>query len=444
MAAPIDVPAPRSRAGTATPVDPAPRRWWITLVAIAGVGLLARVVYVLTIGSDVELGADATWYSLQASLIGDGQGYLDPASYFVDHRAVATAAFPPLWPTLASSLEVVGSPSHTSFQLLGAVVGTSTVVLTGMLGRAVAGGSAGLIAAAIVACSPALVAADGSLMADGLAVALLVATALLAARAADEPGVLRFAATGLVGGLAVLTRSDAIVVVGLLVVVAIWSARGDLGGRARVKVAVAAVGAIVVVLVPWSVRSSVRFEQPVVLSTNIGSLVEAANCPSTYRGSLLGMWDRECLHETNRRGVSEPDRSEAAVRRGFAHVRAEPERVPLVVAARVARGFGLWNPWSNARLEVAETRDEGWQIAAWAYGLVTLLLAIPGLVWLSRRDLRRTAPVLVLVGGSVIVLALSWGNPRFRLSAEPALAIGAAATLMALGARMRAGTPTDA
>jgi hypothetical protein len=64
---------------------------------------------------------------------------------------------------------------------------------------------------------------------------------------------------------------------------------------------------LVLVVLPWTIRSSVELERPVVLSTNVGSLVEAANCPSTYHGSLLGMWDRDCLHETKRRGSSEAE-----------------------------------------------------------------------------------------------------------------------------------------
>ena len=121
-------------------------------------------------------------------------------------------------------------------------------------------------------------------------------------------------------------------IVVLLIGVATWSAAAC-RRRETGRVVLLCLGVLVLVVVPWTIRSSVELEQPVVLSTNVGSLVEAANCPSTYRGSLLGMWDRDCLHETRRRGSSEAERSEAGVRRGFTQVRDEPERVPLVVAA---------------------------------------------------------------------------------------------------------------
>jgi hypothetical protein len=80
----------------------------------------------------------------------------------------------------------------------------------------------------------------------------------------------------------------------------------------------------------------------------------------------------------------------------------------------------------------------------WGYALVTLLVAVPGLVLLTRRDVRRVLPILAMIAGTIVMLALSWGNPRFRLPADPALAIGAAAALVALAARRSQRTLTGA
>jgi hypothetical protein len=229
----------------------------------------------------------------------------------------------------------------------------------------------------------------------------------------------------------VLARSAALVIAVLLIGVATRSARRVAGARPA-RVVLLSLGVLVLVVAPWTIRSSLELEQPVVLSTNVGSLVEAANCSSTFRGSLLGMWDRTCLHETRRPGRSEAERSEAGIRRGFTQVREEPERVPLVAVTRVLRGFGLWNPLSQAPLMAEETRDEGWQVAAWAYALVTLLVAIPGLVLLARRDVRRMLALVAMIGGTIVVLVLSWGNPRFRLPADPALAVAAAFAIVTM------------
>lgn len=404
----------------------APRRWWAWLAAISVLGFGARILYIELVGSDLEIGADAQWYTLQAAIIRSGHGYLDPAAFFQEGREVATAPFPPLWPSLLAAVDFVGPSTQYTFQVVGAVIGTATVVLTGLLGRHVAGDLIALWAAGIVAASPALIAADGSLMSDTLNVALLTGATLLAARSADVPSTGRLVAFGFVSGAAGLTRSDSLVITVLLIATVVWCVRRADASVSWVRTALVPLAVVLVLVVPWSVRSSIRLEGPVLLSTNLGGLVEAANCDTTYRGSLIGAWDIDCLFETRRPGATEAERAEAAARRGFAFARSNVERVPLVAAVRVLRGFGLWNPFNQAPLEQDETRDEGWQIAAWAYALVMLLLAIPGFVILVRNDRWRTLPLLAVVAGVIVILLLSWGNPRFRLPAEPALAIAAA------------------
>jgi hypothetical protein len=74
----------------------------------------------------------------------------------------------------------------------------------------------------------------------------------------------------------------------------------------------------------------------------------------------------------------------------------------------------------------------GWQQFAWPVSLLTLILAIPGIVGIRRRRL-----ALVLIAGPAVVDTLvvlaTYGNDRFVLSAIPSLCIGAAATLVWLG-----------
>ena len=79
-------------------------------------------------------------------------------------RAVATAGFPPLWPALLAVVDKLGADGDRAFELTGAVLGAGTIALTGLVGRRVAGPRIGLVAAALVAVCPALIAADGSLM----------------------------------------------------------------------------------------------------------------------------------------------------------------------------------------------------------------------------------------------------------------------------------------
>jgi hypothetical protein len=409
------------------------RRWWLALGAIVVAAFGARLAYVVVVGPRTGLGADATWYLLQAGTIGGGHGYLDPAAFYERGEAVATANFPPLWPAFLGGVEALGLGTERAYRLVGAVLGTVTVALTGILGRRLGGPVVGLVAAALVAASPLLIASDGSLMAESLYGVLLLAAVLVAYAALDRPSLARLAALGALGAAAMLARSDGVAAVVLLVAAtavgapeARWSRRLALGG--------ASLGVVVVLLTPWTIRNAVRLDEPVLLSTNSGSVLEGANCASTYGGERLGAWDPACVVETRRPGRTEAEWTAAAQDRGIDYAVEHIERLPLVGAARVLRTFGLWEPTSAARLEAVETRHERWQLVGWAYGLVTLALAVPGAVALRRRGVDLW-PLAAVVGGTALAALVALGNQRFRMAVEPVLAIAAATAIASLLAR---------
>ena len=72
-------------------------------------------------------------------------------------------------------------------RLAGALFGAGTIVVVALIARRLAGDRAGLLAGALAAAYPVLVAADGALMSESL-LGLLVAGSLLAAyRLRDRP-----------------------------------------------------------------------------------------------------------------------------------------------------------------------------------------------------------------------------------------------------------------
>ena len=99
---------------------------------------------------------------------------------------------------------------------LGIPIGAVTIVLVGLLGRRAGGDRVGLIAAAICAAYPLMVATDGALMSETLYGALIAGTLLAAWRLLDRPAVPIALATGALIGLAALTRSEALLLVPLL------------------------------------------------------------------------------------------------------------------------------------------------------------------------------------------------------------------------------------
>ena len=118
----------------------------------------------------VTFGWDSLWYHLVGSEINEGHGHVNPAVYYPTHQSVATAQFPPLYPTFLAALDRVGLHSPFSHQLAGAVVGVVTVPLVALLARRVLGPVLALAAAAVLAVEPTLAAGDSAAMSETRAV----------------------------------------------------------------------------------------------------------------------------------------------------------------------------------------------------------------------------------------------------------------------------------
>lgn len=403
------------------------RRFGLALGVVALLAFALRVAYVLWVAPD-ELGFDALWYQLQAETLAAGAGYVDPEAFFSSGLAVPTANFPPLWPVLLAGATEVGLDTVRAHQLVGAAIGSLTVVVTGVIGRRVCSSAAGVVAAALVAVSPALVAADGSLMADSLYVLLATLAVLACYRALGNTSArwMWFAALGALLGLACLARSDALLLAPLLIAATAWKVPTSATHRLALGVLAAAV--VAAVLSPWVVRNAQQMDEPVLLSSNSGSVLEGANCASTYGGRLLGAWDPACLRATRDPGRDELEWAAAGRQAGIDHAGDHVARLPLVGAARVLRAWGVWHPLDQADLEAVETRRHGWQAVAVVTTAGLLALAVPG----ARRLVRgptTIAPMVAVAAGATLAALSAWGNTRFTLAGQPMLACAAAAVL---------------
>jgi hypothetical protein len=407
-------------------------RFALLLVPIVALGVGVRIAYVLSVGRHVVLGLDAIAYELLAKGLAHGRGYSDPAAFFAHGIVRATANFPPGYPAFLAAFDKLGISSTTGMELVGACFGAVTVAATGLLGRQVSGrASVGLLAALLVAVSPALIASAGSSMSETLAVPLLVLLLWAAAWAARSASWWPWVLVGGLAGLLALVRSEDLVVAVLLVPAAIVAVPGQ-GWRkraARVAVSLLATAAVVS---PWLWRNYTTFHPPVLVSTAADKTLAGANCPSTYDGSLIGYWDFNCLGHNNLAANHEARYGQALSQEGRHYVATHLSRVPLVLAVRVLRSWGLYDPAQEAQLARFETRSVGWQQFAWPVSVLILILAVPGIV-----GLRRNRLAVVLMAGPAVVDTLivltTYGNDRFVLSAMPSLCVGAAATLVRLG-----------
>jgi hypothetical protein len=124
--------------------------------------------------------------------------------------------------------------------------------------------------------------------------------------------------------------------------------------------------------------------------------------------------------------------------------------VPVVVAARLGRVWGVFRPAQGAHLDTVVGRNL--HVAQAGLGAYWFLLpfAIAGAVLLGR-DRRRRALLLILLAPVVMVTitaATTYGTTRFRVGAEVSIvvlaAVAAGAAWRSLRARAGARRETDA
>jgi 4-amino-4-deoxy-L-arabinose transferase-like glycosyltransferase len=430
------------------PEAPRPdRRFTLALLAVVGVALAVRVAFTVVVDPQVPEIGDATAYHMLGENLAEGRGYIRPFDRTILGEIRPTAEYPPLLPAILAAANLIGIRSVDAQQLVLSVLGALTVGLIGLLGRRVAGDAVGLAAAGIAAVYPMLFQSDAILMPETPFALLVTATLLLAFRAAERRGALDMALVGAGAGLAALTRAEGVLLALLLVVPLAWRA-GELPWRRRVLLAAAGLAAVTAVIAPWTIRNAVRFDGAFVpISNNMGTALDGANCDQTWYGSQTGLWLYECFGGFD---LSEQDEAEAAAfhrERGLRYVGDNPGRLPVVLAVRQGRTWGVHDVRQQTLVESFEGRELRWQEVGTRTYWALLPFAVGGTVVLLRR--RRLLWPLLATGVLVVVTtAVTYGNQRFRVAAEPAIVVLAAVGLVTLvdGARRRRGStsPTGA
>jgi 4-amino-4-deoxy-L-arabinose transferase-like glycosyltransferase len=405
-------------------------RW---LAGITASGLFVRFVYVIGFRRDEKVGGDPYFYHHGANLLVHGKGFIAPLQYIALHIRLEAADHPPLYLLFLSIPSALRLDTPLAHMLWSACLGAATVAVTGLVGRAVAGNRAGLIAAAIVAISPNLWVYDGAILSETMAIFVATLVLLLAYRAWEHITVPRACVLGAACGLAMLARSELVLLVpALLWPVALLADRSP--WRARLVRAGAATVVALVVVAPWVGYNLARFRHPVFLSSQAETALAGSNCADTYYGPNIGMFTQNCLglypHDP---GEQESVTAQKLRRCAQHYVRTHLGRVPLVMAVRVGRVTGLYRPAQEIDLDVfVEGRERPLAIVGLFAGYATGVAAIAGGVILRRRRGQPVFPLVVLPAVVLFTVAVTYATDRFRASAETALAVLAAVALDAI------------
>jgi 4-amino-4-deoxy-L-arabinose transferase-like glycosyltransferase len=405
-------------------------RYALCALAIGAAALGLRVAYVLAYAPTELPLNDGLWFHLQANDLVDGHFFVNPGLLHFFHRAQPSASHPPLFPLVLAAVSFMGGTSLLAHQLTECALEALAAVVIGLAAREVAGDRVGLIATAIAAVYPWLCVSEGQVFSEGL-FGLLIAVMLLASyRFWRHPRPSKALQLGLAVGAAALCRAEALLYVPLLALPLVVLVPGA-QPRRRVGLLAVVGTTVLVVIAPWTVVNTLRFEKPFVMTSSLGVLVAGANCDDTYYGRALGGWSFECV----KRAVpgDESEQSETMRRLGEDYARDHVGRLPLVVGARVARTWELYDP------PIKPTSNATWSGLVGLIGFYALVpIAVLGALIHKRREGTPTFPLLVPACAVTLTVALTWGHPRFRMPADVAFIVLAAIAFEALSHRRNA------
>jgi hypothetical protein len=330
-------------------------------VAAVAVGAAVRAGYLASKWHQDLLLNDSLWYSAQAVVISRGEGFADP------FYGGPSAEHGPLTPIVLAAVSWIDDPVPWQ-RLVMTVVGTVTVAMVGFVAARIAGWWAGVAAAWLAAVYPNLWMNDALVMSETLATFCVVAVIWLAIGLVQPPHVGstgRALTCGVMIGLAALARSELILLAPILAVV-VWRSAASDGRRHRAPLVL--LGGALITVVPWVAPNLVRFDRPVLLTTNDGTTLLGANCDDSWSGADIGGWSLFCVVDEGAPPGEDPSVRSARHRRlAVDHVVDNVERVPLVVGARIGRALDIVGLENLVAADVGEERPR-W--ASWA-GIVT-------------------------------------------------------------------------
>lgn len=419
---------------------------WAYALCLTGVGIAAaavRIVYVAARWHNpVATSFDQYWYQNLASLIAKGKGISSPTTFVNSGVLAPTALHLPLTSFLLVPFDLVGFSSLGEHQVLMALAGVATVIILGLLAGRLVSRAAGVVTAVVAAVYPGLWGFDAKVMSEPVEQLLVALMLLFAYGFRYRPTYARAVCLGAIVGLEVLTRSELILEVPLLLVpVCIGAFRGRFTRDFAIKAAVV-LGSTALVLAPWVAYCETTFHDPEVLSTDLGVGLIQDNNTVTYYGERIGFWYPPASSPT-------PPGDESQVDHTFQHeaekfAGSHKRELPLVLLARVGRLWDLYNPFQTARFtavpatcppesgcEVDSVEDLS-EIQAWIWSFYGLLpFSIVGLVILRRRR-AIVYPLLSLAVVVTVVAIIEAGVLRFRAPFEDAFVVMAGIGLHAL------------
>jgi 4-amino-4-deoxy-L-arabinose transferase-like glycosyltransferase len=417
-------------------VDPADSqrtaRWFFpTLSILVVLGIVFRVMYSVVWEDGTAPVGDPKFFEQTAASLARGDGF---SSLFLGRgNPVPTALHPPFFSSVLAVLNLIRLESADAHRIALAFISAGTVIVMGLLGRRLLSPATGLVAATCAAFSPLWVQWGGRLLSESVYLVVIPVLLWVALQCVDRPSWWIFGALGVVIGIAVLTRSEALGFVVLLGVPLVIMGSRD--WKRCATYAFALLAGVVLVVGPWVVRNDIQLGGPTI-STNGGATWAGAYSSSTFSPAnrLYGGFDDDAqfgdtavlLHwekpPAHAKAWTELTLFNALGNLGKTFARGHVSDLPGVVLAREGR---LWGVYAIGTQLEADSEEGGQVQAFYVAGRFVEWILIPltlaGGIILGRRSLRRLVVLLAPLAAAAFDAALFFGSTRLRVVAEPSM-----------------------
>jgi 4-amino-4-deoxy-L-arabinose transferase-like glycosyltransferase len=427
---------PRARPGLGRAV-------WLLLI----LALVLRLGFV-AVTPGYRLVDDATDYDHHARSIANGDGYAD-----VGLPGRKSAFRPPGYPYLLGAVYKLTGVANAAepdrdrvARVFNALLGTLVVALIGLIAAQLWNRRVALVAMALGAVYLPLTLVAGSVMSETLFAVLMLGS--LAAAIEHRRSVHRWRwalLAGVLGGLTVLTRANALVLL-IPLAFAVWDAKPRFSWRALGPPAALVIVALLTVS-PWTIRNQIVFHQFVPVSTQLGSAL-AGTYNDEARADTVNPASWRSLRHVEQyryltdqwRTLTEPQLEQKLRAVSMDFIRAHPGYVAKVVYWDTRRALDLagldWSRHTASTISVTPGWADAGVICFWLLGLGALAGAFtrgarqaPWWVW--------AMPALVYLG----VVPMMFETPRYRTGIDLFLIMLAALALVAVAERRRVRTP---
>ncbi|MCB1247723.1 MAG: glycosyltransferase family 39 protein [Acidimicrobiia bacterium] len=412
-------------------------RRWVPVLGIAVAAFVLRLVWALH-ANPVPVSDFFDYWTLARDLADHRQfGYPEPTAFFL-----------PMHPLLLAPFAAI-TDAFGFVRIATILVSSATVIPAAVVGRNVVGTERGaIIAAAGFAVFPTFVLFSPVLATEHLFIFLMVAAIALATSRTTSLSMI--AATGIVLGLAQLTRGEAVFYTPAFVLWFVFRDR-KLAVADRLKPVAVLAAAILVVLTPWWVRNAVVVDPSAGLSSSSGLNFYFAHNDSGNYGDFI---DGNPLY-----GLPSAEASALGWELGLRHIREHPLSLVEDVWVGTTRLFGApdYAVFWSTQVRVGDGANDftqGYVFGARTLGklanlatLLLLVLAAASLAFMRTWSRPFTLLIVPLIASTWILrTVIYWAKPRYGYFITAMLIFAAAITIdrvIVVVRRTRLDTPEE-